>query len=100
VKQALPKANSKSITRVSGGTITSIDNDRLVLSRRAKDGKIEELTFMLNSKTERKGDLKPGSLVSVHYRSENNQLMATAIQAMPQKAASNAKTPAGNAVKK
>ena len=88
-KQAPPKAPSKSTTHVSRGTITSIDNDRLVLSHKGKNGKTDELTFMLNSKTERKGNLTPGSEVSVHYRSENNQLMATAIQAMPQKTASN-----------
>jgi Domain of unknown function (DUF5666) len=86
-KQALPKADSKSATSVSRGTITSIDKDRLVLAHKAKNAKAEELTFMLNSKTERKGDLTPGSRVSVHYRAENNQLMATAIQAMPQKTA-------------
>jgi len=92
-KQALPKANTKSTSRVSRGTITSIDNDRLVLSHKGKSGKAEELTFMVNSSTQKKGDLKPGSQASVHYRSENNQLMATAIQAMPQKTASNAKKP-------
>ena len=37
-----------------------------------------------------KGDF-PGSRVSVHYRAENNQLMATAIQAMPQKTAKKAR---------
>jgi hypothetical protein len=64
-----------------------------VLSHQGKNGKAEERTFVLNSKTERKGNLTPGSQVSVHYRSENNQLMATAIQAIPQKTASNAKKP-------
>ena len=92
-KQALPKADSKSATGVSRGTITSIDKDRLILSHKTKNGKGEEQTFMLNSKTERKGDLTPGSRVSVHYRTENNQLMATAVQAVPQKTASNAKKP-------
>ena len=93
-KQAAPKASSRSEALVSRGTITSIDNDRLVLSHKVKNGKTEELTFMLNSKTERKGDLKPGSEVSVHYRSENSQLMATAIQAMPVNTTTSAKNPA------
>ncbi len=91
-KQAVPKSDNKSVTGVSRGTITSIDNDRLVLSHK-KNGKAEELTFMLSPKTERKGNLTPGSQISVHYRTENNQLMATAIQAMPQKTASNTKKP-------
>jgi hypothetical protein len=92
-KQALPKTTSKTTTRVSRGTITSIDNDKLVLSHKGKNGKAQERTFMLNSKTEKKGSLTPGSSVSVHYRSENNQLVATAVQAMPHKMASNAKKP-------
>jgi hypothetical protein len=92
-KQALPTADHKSATSVSRGTITSIDKDRLVLTHKAKNGKAEELTFMLNSKTERKGDLTPGSRVRVHYTTENNQLIATVIQAMPEKTASNAKKP-------
>jgi len=40
---------------------------------------------MLSPQTERKGDLRPGSQISVHYRTENNQLMATVVQARPQK---------------
>jgi hypothetical protein len=92
-KQSVPKSNNKAVTGVSRGTITSIDNDRLVLSHRKKDGKAEELTFMLSPKTERKGELTSGSQISVHYRTENNQLMATAIQAVPQKTASHAAKP-------
>ena len=67
-KQALPKTKSKSTGGVSRGTITSIDNDRLVFSHKGKNGKPEELTFMLNYKTEKKGNLATGSQVSVHYR--------------------------------
>jgi len=91
-KQALPKSN-KSVNSVSRGIITAIDSERLTMSRKKKDGKTEDLTFMLNSRTERKGDLKPGSKVSVHYRNESNQLVATAVQAMPQKTASSTKKP-------
>jgi hypothetical protein len=89
-KQAVPKSNNKSVTGVSRGTIKSIDNDRLVLSHK-KNGKAEEMTFMLSPKTERKGDLTSGAHASVHYRTENNQLMATVIQAVPQKTASSPK---------
>ena len=90
-KQAVPDSKSKSLTGISRGTITSIDSNRLVLSRKKK-GKAEELTFMLSPQTERKGDLTSGAQVSVHYRTENNQLMATVIQARPQKRAT-AKNP-------
>jgi hypothetical protein len=92
-KQAVPKGSAKSAASVRRGTIKSIDNDRLVLSHKDKNGKAEELTFMLNSKTERKADLKTGSDVRVHYRTENNQLIATAIQATPQKTALNERKP-------
>ena len=88
--QALPKSQSKSVAGVSRGTITSINSDRLVLSRR-NNGKQEELTFMLNSKTERKGELASGAEVNVNYRTENNQMVATAIQTTSQKSASDAK---------
>ncbi len=70
-----------------------LDNDKLVLSHKGKNGKAAERTYMLNSKTEKTGNLTPGSSVSVHYRSENNQLVATAVQAMPHKMTSNAKKP-------
>jgi Domain of unknown function (DUF5666) len=92
-KQVVPKSNIKRVNGVSRGTITSIDNERLVISHKKRGRKTEDLTFMLNSQTERKGDLKPGSIVSVHYINDNNQLTATAIQAMPQKTASKAKRP-------
>ena len=90
-KQSLPKSQGKSVS-VSRGTIKSIASDRLVLSHQ-ENGKAEDLTFMLSPKTERKGDLTSGAQVSVHYRTENNKLMATAIQAVPQKTAGNAKKP-------
>src|SRR5262245_36345471 len=83
VKQALPKSNTKPAINVSLGTISSIDASRLVMTHKMKNGKTEDLTFMLNSQTERQGVLKPGSKISVHYTNENNQLTATAIRAMP-----------------
>ena len=94
VKQALPKSNTKSVSNVSRGTISSIDNSRLIMTHKTKNGATEDLTFMLNSQTERHGDLKPGSKISVHYTNESNQLMATAIRAMPEQTAGNAKKPA------
>jgi hypothetical protein len=92
-KQTSAKAHRKSgAMSVTRGTITSIDNNRVVISRH-KNGKAEEKTFALNSQTARKGDLVVGSLVSVHYRTENNQNVATALQAMPKKTASIAPKP-------
>jgi hypothetical protein len=87
-KPAIPKSQIKSVTGISRGTITSMDHDRLVLSHKKLLHKAEELTFMLSPTTERIGDLKPGAQVSVHYRTENNQLLATVIQAKPRNIAS------------
>lgn len=91
-KQVTQIPENKSTTSVSQGSITSINSNQLVLSH-TKDGTAEKLTFMLSPKTERKGDLTPGAQVTVHYRTEDNHLMATAVQAMPLPTASNAKNP-------
>jgi hypothetical protein len=56
-----------------------------VLTHKAKNGKREDTTYMLSSSTDKKGDLKAGAKATVHYRSENNELMATSVQAMPAK---------------
>jgi hypothetical protein len=69
------------------GTVTSIDNDKLVLNHKV-NGKTEDVTIMLNSDTKKSGDLKTGDRVSVQWRDESNQKVATAIKEMPSKAAS------------
>ena len=69
------------------GTVTSIDNDKLVLNHKV-NGKTEDETIMLNSDTKKPSDLKTGNRVSVQYREENNQKVATAIKEMPSKSAS------------
>ena len=69
------------------GTITSIDADKLVLNQKV-NGKAEDVTIMLNSDTRKTGNLKSGDRVSVQWRDENNQKMATSVREMPSKAAS------------
>ena len=69
------------------GTITSIDADKLVLNQKV-NGKAEDVTIMLNSDTRKTGNLKSGDRVSVQWRDENNQKMATSVKEMPSKAAS------------
>src|SRR5262245_47584096 len=69
------------------GTITSIDADKLVLNHKV-NGKTEDVTIILNSDTKKTGDLKTGDRVSVQWRDENNQKMATSIREMPSKSAS------------
>jgi hypothetical protein len=94
VKQATTESSKKAASIVSRGTISSIDDSRLVMTHKKQNGQTEELTFMLSSSTERKGDLKVGTPVSVHYTNVNNELKATAIQATSEKSASNTKKPA------
>jgi Cu/Ag efflux protein CusF len=69
------------------GTVTSVDNDKLVLNHTV-NGKLQDDTIMLNSDTKKPADLKTGDRVSVHWRDENNQKLAAAIKEMPSKAAS------------
>src|SRR5262245_30069563 len=69
------------------GTVTSIDKDKLVFNHKV-NGKTEDETIMLNSDTKKARDLKTGDRVSVQWREENNQKVATAIKQMPSKSAS------------
>ena len=69
------------------GTVTSIESDKLVLNRKV-GGKTEDVTLMLNSNTKKPADLKAGDRVSVQWRDENNQNIATSVKEMPSKSAS------------
>jgi hypothetical protein len=69
------------------GTVTSVDNDKLVLNHKV-NGKNEDETIMLNSDTKKPSDLKTGDRVSVQWRDENNQKIATTVKEMPSKSAS------------
>ncbi len=69
------------------GTVTSVDNDKLVLNHKV-NGKAQDETIMLNSDTKKPSDLKAGDRVSVQWRDENNQKMATSVKAMASKSAS------------
>jgi hypothetical protein len=67
-------------THASSGAIVSIDATKLVVTHQ-KNGKPETLNFLLTPDTFRTGDLAVGSVVSIHYRMEKNQRLATSIQA-------------------
>jgi Domain of unknown function (DUF5666) len=73
-------AGKKSSTKhVAVGTITSINSDQVVLNEKVK-GKDQPMTFKLNSSTQKSGNLKDGAYVTVQYRAENNQNVATSIR--------------------
>ena len=73
-------------THFTQGTITSMDSDKLVLSRKGR-GKAQQVTFMLNPKTKRYGHLATGARVTVQFREDNNQRVAAAVREMEAKSA-------------
>ena len=70
------------------GTIASIDANKLVLDKKLRGGKTKQVTIMLNPDTKRMGNLTAGNHVSVRYREENNQKIATTVREMGAKSAS------------
>ena len=83
-KSAVP--GKAPMTHTTQGTISSIDDNQLVIKHKNKDVK-----FVLNPETQRQGNLATGSQVTVNYREENKQNIATAVREMPAKAASSSK---------
>src|SRR3989442_7839293 len=71
-------------THFTQGTITSMDSDKLVLSRKGR-GKAQQVTFMLNPKTQRYGNLATGARVTVQFREDNNQRVAAAVRGIEAK---------------
>ena len=71
---------------VAVGTISSIDNNQVVINEKVK-GKEQPMTFKLDSSTKKSGNLTTGTPVRIHYRSENNQNIATAISERGNKSA-------------
>lgn len=71
------KAAAAAATHATSGVIKSMDATSLVISR--PSGKVKELTFVINSTTQHKGDLAVGSAVEVRYRTEGAQNIATAV---------------------
>jgi hypothetical protein len=74
------------MTHTTQGTISSIDDNQLVIKHKGKDVK-----FVLNAETQRQGNLAAGSQVTVNYREENKQNIATAVRETPAKQASSSK---------
>lgn len=79
-------ATKAPMTHTTQGTITSINDSQLVVKHRGKD-----VTFALNSETQRQGALSSGAKVTVNYRVENKQNIATAVREVPAKAAASKK---------
>jgi hypothetical protein len=61
------------------GKITSIDANQVVVSEKVK-GKDQTMTYKLDSSTQRSGNLTVGTPVTIQYRTENNQNVATTLR--------------------
>src|SRR5215510_13420398 len=80
---AVPQAKtSQPATHFTQGTITSIDANQLVISKKVR-GKAQQVTFAINSQTQRDGNLVTGSRVSIQYREADHQNIAAAVRELP-----------------
>ena len=77
---AAPASQEKlSPIRVTSGTITTVADSKMVISHKV-NGKTAEATFALNSDTKREGDLAVGSRVTVRYRMQGGENIATMVK--------------------
>ena len=85
-KKAAAKTESAAKSTVSThsttGTVKSVSDSSLVISKGGKDQ-----TFVVNSSTETKGSLDTGAHVTVHYTMDGKNMVATAITVQPAKPA-------------
>ena len=77
---AADKPAKKEAGKIATGTVVSFSATSLVVSRGTK-GKMTETSFVLTPETKQEGTLKEGVHVEVHYRMENNQKVATKVEA-------------------
>ena len=66
-------------THFTQGTIASISANQMVIAKKVR-GKAKQASFMLNSQTQRNGNLAAGTRVSVQYREEKGQKVAAAVR--------------------
>ena len=91
-KTAAPKSKTTSAPKahVAEGSVVSATNDALTLRSGKKD-----MTFKLDSSTQKPSSMTPGNNVKVSYHDEGTQHIASSIELVPSKSnAAAAKTPA------
>ena len=86
-KSSTKTSTPKVSTHVVEGSVVAVSNDSLTLRSGKKD-----MTFKLNSATQKPASLAAGSQVSVNYHDEANQHLATSIQPSAAKANTKAST--------
>ena len=79
-KEAKTGAKTEPKTHETTGTISAMSGTSLVLSHKRLKVKTTETTFVLNPKTKREGHLRIGAKVTVLYRVEKNQKIATSVK--------------------
>jgi Cu/Ag efflux protein CusF len=85
-KPAKAAARATVASHSTSGIIKSIDSNTLVITHRGiKD---REMTFALNSSTQRDPSIGVGSRVTVRYQTEGKSMVATAVTARPAKQSS------------
>ena len=67
------------------GVVKSVDAASLVITKSGK--KSEEMSFKLDSSTQRDGSITTGSPVSIRYRMDGSSMVATAVNAEAPKTA-------------
>ena len=72
-------AAKSSAKHTAVGTITSISGDQVVVNEKV-NGKEQPMTFKLDPATQKSGNLKAGSLVTVQYHSDKNQNVANSVR--------------------
>ena len=72
-----PASTAQPARHATKGIVKSVDATTLVITRSPKNGR--EMTFVLNSSTERDGNVTVGSTVEVRYRAEAKQRVAMVI---------------------
>jgi len=88
---AVPQAKTiQPATHFTQGTITSIDANQLVITKKVRR-KAKQESFTLDSQTQRNGNLLAGTRVSVQYREQNGEKIAAAVREVTVK---NARKPA------
>ena len=80
-KEAAAKKAPAVANKTTAGTVKSSSATSLVVSKGGKDQ-----TFVLNSSTDTKGTLGAGAHVTVHYKMDGKDMVATAITVQPVKA--------------
>lgn len=82
---AKPAAAKPAPSHATTGTVKSMTADSLVVTRPGKKG--GDMTFVLNSSTTKEGNPEVGSKVSVRYREEGKEKIATAVMVQGKPAA-------------